>query len=138
VDYFIAVDRESILSYEREKEYAKVASQFDKHVLLVEAGFDPKNPTYFPKKSQIYRGEVPPYQGQVRVLGSLVWSDVFAFLASEAQFLADLWSLAVMHPSHVYVGPIVKSQEMEYNDRRQMESLMIEAFYAHLRKKTGA
>ncbi|KAL4925972.1 uncharacterized protein BDV17DRAFT_283583 [Aspergillus undulatus] len=51
--------------------------------------------------------ETPGFPGYLRILGSLVWGDLFGMLASQCSILKDLWPLALDHPDRVYAGPVV-------------------------------
>ncbi|KAL3460884.1 hypothetical protein BJX64DRAFT_174006 [Aspergillus heterothallicus] len=54
--------------------------------------------------------ECPGYQGHMRVLGNLVWGDLYAMLSSQCAIIEDIWPLAVEHPNQVYVGPTIPLQ----------------------------
>ncbi|KAL2847605.1 hypothetical protein BJX68DRAFT_239393 [Aspergillus pseudodeflectus] len=54
--------------------------------------------------------ESPGYMGHMRMLGSLIWGDLYAMLSSQSAILEDLWPLATEHPNQVYVGPTVPLQ----------------------------
>ncbi|KAL4954378.1 hypothetical protein BDW69DRAFT_183597 [Aspergillus filifer] len=51
--------------------------------------------------------EIPGFLGHLRVLGSLIWGDLYAMLVSQSTLLQDLWPLAIDHPDYVYTGPVV-------------------------------
>jgi len=54
--------------------------------------------------------KAPGYEGTVRVLGSVLLGDVWPCLWRRHVHLEEMWNLARLHPSCVYVGPVVQSQ----------------------------
>jgi hypothetical protein len=54
--------------------------------------------------------ETPGYDGQVRVLGSLLWDDVSAQISRQSQYLEDIWPLAMQNDLQVYEGPWIKEK----------------------------
>lgn len=99
---FLAVDSASFASYTTNTYEPTVSeflpSDFSGFVLAVDPSFDPKEGPSRPDES-------PGFNGQMRVLGSLVWGDLYALLVSQSAALEDLWPLARHHPNQVYVGP---------------------------------
>jgi hypothetical protein len=79
------------------------AGDFGGFLTAVEANFDPDNPGEHAEES-------PGFTGQMRVLGSLIWSDLYALAAAQTAYPEDLWPLAMNHPWQVYVGPYVDVQ----------------------------
>lgn len=67
-------------------------------VLAVDADYDAEEGIERPDES-------PGYNGQMRVLGSLVWGDLYALISSQSTHLDGLWPLAMNHPNQVYHGP---------------------------------
>jgi hypothetical protein len=109
---FLVVDSNSFASY-TDVSYTDALSpflpgDFAGFVLAVDPDFDPEEGLERPDES-------PNYTGQVRVLGSLVWGDVFALLETQSSALDDFWPLAMKHPNEVYVGPTVPSQVEKWN-----------------------
>jgi hypothetical protein len=66
-------------------------------------------------RPQVIHEQAPGYQNKLRVLGSLVFDDVYPLIASLAQRPRDLWPLAMRHPNQVYVGPPVAEQEKDWD-----------------------
>jgi hypothetical protein len=64
---------------------------------------------------QVIREQAPGYQNKLRVLGSMVFDDVYPLLVSLAQRPRNLWALALRHPNQVYVGPTVAEQEKDWD-----------------------
>jgi len=56
------------------------------------------------------REKAAGFDGTVRVLGSLLMDDVWPCLWWRHVGVQQMWSLARLHPSGVYVGPVVQSQ----------------------------
>ncbi|KAL4902917.1 hypothetical protein BDW74DRAFT_54542 [Aspergillus multicolor] len=101
---FLAVDAASYTSYTSSSYKPCIPAiptgDFTGFVLAVDPDFDPAEGPDRPD-------ETPGFYGQLRVLGSLVWGDLFGMLASQCAILEDLWPLALDHPDHVYAGPLV-------------------------------
>jgi hypothetical protein len=95
-------------------------------VRLVDPTFDATDP-------QFIRETAPGYKGEVKVLASLVFEDVYPLLASMAQRAIDLWPPAILHPSQVYTGPAVPTQEAEWEEMRLLRGMMLGPFFQFLR-----
>lgn len=65
-----------------------------------------------------YNSDSPFYQGCMRILDQLVWTDLYAMLASQCQFLDQLWPLAIEHPWNVYCGPTTAMQRKIWGEIR--------------------
>ncbi|KAL4754407.1 hypothetical protein BDW72DRAFT_166808 [Aspergillus terricola var. indicus] len=101
---FLAVDTPSYASYTSSAYTASTSyvhpGDFTGFILAVDTEFDPQEGPERPD-------ETPGFFGQLRILGSLVWGDLFGMLASQCAILEDLWPLAIDHPDQVYAGPLV-------------------------------
>ncbi|EEH23504.1 hypothetical protein PABG_05715 [Paracoccidioides brasiliensis Pb03] len=76
-------------------------AQFDTRFLLtVDASFDPAEGLERPEES-------PGYIGEMRIQTSLIWPELFALLTAQAQWMEELWPLAMRHPQKIYVGYVV-------------------------------
>ncbi|KAH7317067.1 hypothetical protein B0I35DRAFT_434488 [Stachybotrys elegans] len=104
---FLVADKASIESYlkpiPKPARGLLPAGDFGGFILAVD-------PSYDPNGTRERADESPGYDGTVRVLGSVLWDDVCAFMAVQAHFLDDLWRAAMDHPLGVYVGLAVKQQ----------------------------
>ncbi|KAJ8129940.1 hypothetical protein O1611_g3691 [Lasiodiplodia mahajangana] len=100
-DMFLMVDEASVASYLNPTTESSPPGDAGGFVCAVEADFDPAQGPGRPDES-------PGYGGTLRVLGSLLWDDLSALIASHSQHLESLWPLAMNHPSHVYVGAVLK------------------------------
>jgi hypothetical protein len=60
---------------------------------------------------QVIHQQAAGYQNRLRVLGSMVFYDVYPLIASLPQRPRDLWPLAMRHPNQVYVGSTVAEQD---------------------------
>lgn len=95
-------------------------------MLAVDAEWDPVEGPDRPDES-------PGYHGQMRILGSLVWGDLFAMYASQSALLEDLWPLALDHPNTVYVGPVVPDEIKDWRLQNGLRNVCLQAVadYAH-------
>ncbi|KAI1123769.1 hypothetical protein F5Y10DRAFT_280694 [Nemania abortiva] len=100
-DIFLMVDEASVASYLSPPTVSSPTGDDGGFVCVVAANFDPAEGADRPAES-------PGYGGTLRVLGSLLWDDLSALVASHSQHLEKLWPLAMSRESHVYVGPTVK------------------------------
>lgn len=60
---------------------------------------------------QMLDAESPGYRGELKVLSSLVFEDLYPVLATMALRPSNLWPLARLHRREVYVGHTIPSQE---------------------------
>ncbi|KAM0545760.1 hypothetical protein ACHAPJ_011184 [Fusarium lateritium] len=89
---FLVVDEATITSY------LKPTKDAEKFVLAVDVNYeatDGKN------------DESPGYQGQLRILSSLLWDELGALLIRQGAFLDNLWPMAMSDPESIYRGPKV-------------------------------
>jgi hypothetical protein len=80
----------------------------------------------------------PGYQGELKVLSNLVFTDVYPLLATFALRPASLWPLARLHPREVYVGHTIDSQEYWWEFCRIDTVAMTTGMFADMRKKKAA
>jgi hypothetical protein len=114
---FFAIDSASYASYTTNS-YGPSTSivipgDFAGFLLAVDPDFGPKEGIERPDES-------PEYSGQMRVLGSLIWSDLYSLFSSQTAQLEDFWPLAMEHPNQVYVGPTVPWQLYTWRKQSQM------------------
>ncbi|KAL2839647.1 hypothetical protein BJY01DRAFT_27341 [Aspergillus pseudoustus] len=69
--------------------------------------------------------ECPGYQGHMRILGNLVWGDLFAMLSSQSAIIEDIWPLALEHPNQVYVGPTVPLQIRGWRIQNEIRGMLM-------------
>ncbi|KAL2816558.1 hypothetical protein BJX63DRAFT_430251 [Aspergillus granulosus] len=77
---------------------------FQSHLLAIDANYDPTLPPYS------RTDECPGYTGHMRILGNLVFSDLYAMVARNLASIWDLWPLAMEHPQNIYTGPVAPTQ----------------------------
>ena len=108
---FLAVDSASFASYTTDTYGAPTSEflpgDFAGFVLAIDPNFDPEEGASRPDES-------PGYIGQMRIVGSLVWGELYAFLEAQSALLEDMWPLAMHHPYQVYVGPTVPLQVFKW------------------------
>ena len=95
-----------------------LAGDFAGFVIAVDADYDPEKGCGRPSES-------PGYHGQMRILGSLVWGDLYGMLSSQSALLEDLWPLALDHPNQVYVGPTVPRQIHDWRAHNGVRNLLL-------------
>lgn len=61
-----------------------------------------------PYWSHVDPSQFPWYTGEFRMLGSLVWSDLYA-LNGVKNHVPDMWAEASQHPLHIYTGSTIPS-----------------------------
>lgn len=131
---FLVVDSASFASYTT-RSYSPAASRlnpgdFTGFLLAVDPDFDPEEGIPRPDES-------PGYNGQMRILGSLVWSDLYSLLAAQTSGLEDHWPLASEHPNMVYVGPTVPWQRFIWQKHSEMRWNILRAVIDHLKLNPG-
>ncbi|KAJ5189035.1 hypothetical protein N7491_005359 [Penicillium cf. griseofulvum] len=82
-----------------------------------------------------YQEEIPTYQGRMRILGNLVWSELYPMLMLQSVGLEHLWLQAREHPLKVYTGPTVPSQVEPWKKRNAIKTHMMDSFVEFLQKK---
>lgn len=91
------------------KSYLDPVSGGEKFVLAVDPDFDPKTNSEDRRRSN--------YEGNVRVLGSVLWDDVGALLITQSALLDEIWPLAMNRPHGIYEGsrvtPVLKFSSYE-------------------------
>ncbi|KAJ5188412.1 Major facilitator superfamily domain general substrate transporter [Penicillium cf. griseofulvum] len=121
---FLVVDSASFASYTTNS-YSPVTSRFIPGDF---AGFLLAiDPTFDPEKGIERPDESPGYNGQMRILGSLVWSDLYSLLSAQTFLLEDYWPLASEHPNMVYVGPTIPWQRFIWQNHNEMRWILIRA-----------
>lgn len=107
-----------------------IPGDFSGFLLAVDAKFDRNEGIQRPDES-------PGYSGQMRVLGSLIWGDLYALLNSQSSRLEDLWPLAMEHPNQVYVGPTVPWQRFFWRRQTAMRRVLLREVVEYAKKKLG-
>jgi hypothetical protein len=105
-EMFLAADSLSISSHLSAPSKNIPPGDTGPHILAIDIGFDPNS-----TDEQERREESPGYEGQLRILDSLLWDDVSALIDAQTQHMEDLWPLARLHPEKLYVGPVVDGQK---------------------------
>lgn len=127
---FLAIDSTSFNSY-MNNSYDSTQSAVLKgdsagFVLAIDPSFDPN--------IGVNRAEESPgYTGQMRVLGSLVWGDLYAILESQSAQLPELWPLAMHHPDQVYVGPVIPLQRYHWQAQKEGKWNVVSDAMHHLK-----
>ncbi|KAH8424957.1 uncharacterized protein LDX57_002703 [Aspergillus melleus] len=129
---FLAVDDISFGSYTT-KDYEvatplPLRGDFTGFVLSVDADYDPEEP-------RDRANESPGYHGQMRILGSLVWGDLFSVLSSQSALLEDLWPLALDHPNQVYAGPTVPLTISDWRIQNGIRNLLLRQTVDYVKAK---
>lgn len=69
----------------------------------------------------------------MRVLGNLVWSELFPMVVLQSVPLENIWPLARQHTKKVYTGPTVPSQVEPWKERNAMKAWMMDGFVEFLK-----
>ncbi|KAJ5950621.1 uncharacterized protein N7479_009034 [Penicillium vulpinum] len=131
---FLVVDSASFASYTTDS-YSSATSRltpgdFTGFLLAIDPEFDPEKGISRPDES-------PGYSGQMRILGSLVWSDLYSLLSSQTSGLEDHWPLASEHPNMVYVGPTIPWQRFIWQKHSEMRWNLLRAVIDHVKLSLG-
>ncbi|KAJ5826914.1 Major facilitator superfamily domain general substrate transporter [Penicillium robsamsonii] len=130
-DAFLVIDSASFASYTTNS-YGPATSQLNRgdftgFLLAIDSTFNPEEGIERPDES-------PGYNGQMRILGSLVWSDLYSLQAAQTFLLEDYWPLASEHPNMVYVGPTIPWQRFIWQNHSEMRWNLIRAGIDHLKR----
>jgi len=126
---FVVVDLASYVSYTAEPHHEMIAPYGDRgYILVVEADFDPNHP-------EARLDESPGYKGQLKVLGNLLWSDIFSQSFFGTQYIQVLWPCAMLHPNKVYSGPVVGTQLVQWEFERTLRQAIFPDFLQMLRER---
>jgi hypothetical protein len=82
--------------------------------------------TYNP---QLIAEQAPGYKNELKVLGSLIFDDLYPTIVSLVRRPRELWLYAMWHPNQVYVGPCVERQEKEWDSVWKLRSLFMRVFW---------
>ncbi|KAI3299374.1 hypothetical protein DTO002I6_1601 [Penicillium roqueforti] len=131
---FLAVDSACFASYTTNS-YSAVTSRlipgdFAGFLLAVDPEFDSKNGSESADES-------PGYEGHMRILGSLVWSDLYSLLLSQTADLEEYWPLASEHPNMVYVGPTIPWQRYIWKKHNDMRWNILRAVVDYVKRNPG-
>lgn len=115
-----------------------LAGDFQGYVLAVDTTFDDSTTT-----NETADGTATPdsedeglkYQGQMRILGNLVWSELFPLKMLQSVPLENFWPQAREHPNKVYTGSTVPSQVEPWKERNAMKTVMMDDFVEFLKGK---
>ncbi|KAJ6096465.1 hypothetical protein N7486_007211 [Penicillium sp. IBT 16267x] len=131
---FVAIDSASFASYTTKSYRAAtslvLAGDFSGFVLAVDPDFDLKEGISRPDES-------PGYTGQMRILGSLIWGDLYALHKSQSALLEDLWPLAMNHPNQVYVGPTTPLQVYIWRKQNAARWIILREVVEYAKRKMG-
>lgn len=130
--FFLVVDCASVASYTGTAYTAAtnlvLPGDFTGFVLAVDAD-------YSDEEERARPGESPGYHGQMRILGSLVWDEVYAMHTLQNALLEDLWPLAVDHPNYVYVGPTVPLQVRSWQVQNGVRNTLLRQMVDYVKAK---
>lgn len=101
---------------------------FTGFVLAVDADYDPNEPCERADES-------PGYHGQMRILGSLVWGDLFSMFSAQAAMLEDFWPLALDHPNQVYAGPSVPLTVSDWRMQNGIRNMLLRQTVEYVKAK---
>ncbi|KAJ5617375.1 hypothetical protein N7537_002489 [Penicillium hordei] len=130
------IDEKSRASFTKDKGFLK--GDFQGHVLAVDADFDDSataNKIADDTANEDSQGEVFEYPGRMRILGNLVWSELYPMLMLQSVVLQNFWLQAREHPTKVYTGPTVPSQVEPWKERNTMKTVMMDSFVEFLKQK---
>jgi hypothetical protein len=80
----------------------------------------------------------PGYRGEMKVLSSLVFTEVYPLVATFALRPTSLWPLARLHPREVFVGHTNEAQESWWEFCRIDTVAMTNGIFAEMRRKRAA
>jgi hypothetical protein len=132
-DIFMVADSESYASYMYESPFASSLGPADTGGFLtaVDVPFDPQD-------RGPHAEESPHYPGKLRILGSLIYPDLYAMSAAQTQGPEELWPLAMNHPELIYTGPTVTAQVAEWKKATAMKLKLLEIAVQSYKRRSAA
>ncbi|KAL3489537.1 hypothetical protein BJX62DRAFT_239069 [Aspergillus germanicus] len=129
---FLAIDSASYASYTGNTYTAAtdlvLPGDHTGFILAVDGDYDEKEGAHRPD-------ETPGYQGQMRMLGSLIWGELYAMLSYQSAILEDLWPLATEHPNQVYVGLTVPLEIKGWRIQNGMRGMLMRTMSEYAKAK---
>jgi hypothetical protein len=123
---FLVVDSECFISYMtpfpsyfRGEKWTSHGDWGGFFKLIDQATYDPR----------IIAEQAPGYKNELKVLGSLIFDDVYPQIVSLVRRPRELWLYAMWHPNMVYVGPCVERQEKEWTSVRKLRGFCMRLFW---------
>jgi hypothetical protein len=77
----------------------------------------------------------PGYKGELKVLSSLVLTELYPLLASNVLRPSSLWVNARLHPMGVWVGHTTQAQDAWWENQRIDRVAMLGAFFESMKGK---
>lgn len=78
---------------------------FRGHLLAIDANF---------KSEDDNHGDVKGYYGQLKLIDQLIWTDLYAMLATQNQFLDHIWKIAEDDPWELYTGVKIRDCKIKH------------------------
>lgn len=103
-------------------------SDFGSFILAVEPDYDPVDCDR--------EEEHPGYKGHMRIQPGLIWSDLYAMLATSSAYLDDLWPLAMEHPNRVYTGATAPVQVAAWRRLNRGSMRLLKAVVDFIKDRT--
>ncbi|KAJ5987434.1 hypothetical protein N7451_011799 [Penicillium sp. IBT 35674x] len=130
------VDYEYRASFTKDKGFLK--GDFQGHVLAVDADFDDSATENESADGTANEGPLDvgsAYPGHMRILGNLVWSELYPMTMLQSLRLENFWLQAREHPWKAYTGPTVPSQIEQWEERNAIKTYMMDSFAEFLKQK---
>lgn len=123
---FLVVDTASYDSYMHSSPFSQILLPGDTggFVTAVDCDFDPN-------EDRDRAEESPLWPGRLRILGNLVYPELYALLFAQMQDLEHFWPLAMNHPDLIYTGPTVKAQVDHWKKITLLKLKLFELFSRH-------
>ena len=142
---FLLIDHMGVNSYIDDdfhasftKDKALLKGDFQGFVLAVDPDFDKTvatNESADGMANKNPQDEGLEFPGQVRIMGNLVWSELYPMLNRQSVGLQNLWLQAREHPMKVYTGLTVPSQIQPWKEMNAIKTHMMDSFVEFLKKK---
>ena len=77
---------------------------------------------------QLIAESAPGYKNELKVLGSLIFDDLYPLVVNLVQRPRDLWTCAMLHPNQVYIGIPTTKQKKAWDEIWQTRTMFWHAF----------
>ncbi|OAK99959.1 hypothetical protein IQ06DRAFT_294337 [Phaeosphaeriaceae sp. SRC1lsM3a] len=133
---FLVVDKQSYASYSTPKEeemrppppYGPCFGDNGGHVRLIDTAYE-----QLPR--DLIDHTAPGYRGEMKVLSTLVFEELYPLIATFSMRPHTLWPCARLHPREVYVGTSDSAQEGWWESKRIDMVALGGGFLEHLRRR---
>ncbi|KAB5559561.1 hypothetical protein GE09DRAFT_60295 [Coniochaeta sp. 2T2.1] len=119
---FLVADEHSVRSYLNPLPESVPPGDNGPSILAVDDEFDPSDTDHME--------ESPGFDGQLRILTSLLWDELSVFMERQTYRLMEMWPVAMRHPYGVYTGPVTRVQDGNWRLLQTLKRDSLKMFFS--------